>query len=94
MKVRVTYRSKGWGWVKPVFHARLEGDYVVVVGSVRFRCTLRRYIFTSSWRGRKYTYYRSTVDCRSCRLLCEALRRYRPAEVEVVKPLQLRLGHL
>ena len=27
MKVRVTYRSKGWGWVKPIFHARLEGDY-------------------------------------------------------------------
>jgi hypothetical protein len=91
MRVRVTYRSKGWGWVKPVFHAWLEGDYVVVVGGVRFKCALRKHIFTEVVKGRKYTYYRSTVDCRSCRMLCEVLKRYRPPEVEVVKPLQLRL---
>jgi hypothetical protein len=91
VKVRVTYRSRGWGWVKPIFHAWLEGDYVVVVGGMRFKCTLKKYIFTEVVKGRKYTYYRSTVDCRSCRLLCETLRRYRPVEVEVVKPLQLRL---
>ena len=91
MKVRVTYRSRGWGRVRPIFHAWLEGDYVVVVGGMRFRCTFKKYIFTSSWRGKKYTYYRSTIDCRSCRLLYEVLKRHRPAEVEVVKPLQLRL---
>jgi len=90
MRVRVTYRSKGWGWVRPIFHAWLEGDYVVVVGGMRFRCALKKYIFTSSWCGRKYTYYRSTVDCRRCRLLCEVLKRYRLAEVEVFKSLQLR----
>jgi hypothetical protein len=93
MRVRVTYRSKGWGWVKPIFHAHLEGDYVIVVGETRFRCTLKKYAVAVTWRGRKYRYYRSTVDCRSCRLLCELLKRYRPAEVEVIKPLQLRLGH-
>jgi hypothetical protein len=92
MRVRVTYRSKGWGWVKPIFSAKLEGEYVVLVGGLRFRCALKRYIFTETVKGRKYTYYRSTVDCRSCRLLCEVLKRYRPAEVEVIKPLQLRLG--
>jgi gentisate 1,2-dioxygenase len=91
MRVRVTYRSRGWRRVRPVFHAWLEGDYMVVVGGMRFRCTLKRYVFVVTWHGRKYTYYRSTVDCRSCRLLCETLRRYRPAEVEVVKPLQLKL---
>ena len=91
MRVRVTYRSRGWGRVRPFFHAWLEGEYVVVVGGLRFRCALRRYILTEVVKGRKYIYYRSTVDCRSCRLLCEALKRYRPAEVEVVKPLQLRL---
>jgi hypothetical protein len=91
MRVRVTYRSRGWGRVRPLFHAWLEGDYVVVVGGVRFRCTFRKYILTEFVKGRKYSYYRSTVDCRRCRLLCEALNRHRPAEVEVVKPLQLRL---
>jgi len=91
MRIRVTYRSRGWGWVRPIFHAQLEGDYVVVVGGMRFRCTLKKYILTEVVKGRKYIYYRSTVDCRSCRQLCELLRRYRPAEVEVVKPLQLRL---
>jgi len=91
MKVRVTYRSWGWGWVRPLFHAWLEGEYIVAVGNMRFRCTLKKYILTEAVKGRKYSYYRSTVDCRSCRLLCEMLRRYRPAEVEVVKPLQLRL---
>lgn len=91
MKVRVTYRSRGWGWVRPLFHAWLEGEYVVAIGGVKFRCTLKKYILTEAVKGRKYSYYRSTVDCRSCRLLCEVLKRYRPAEVEVVKPLQLRL---
>ena len=91
MKVRVTYRSRGWGRVRPVFHAWLAGNYVVVVGGVKFRCTLKKYILTEVVKGRKYTYYRSTVDCRSCRLLCEALRRHRLAEVELVKPIQLRL---
>ena len=91
MRVRVTYRSRGWGRVRPIFHAWLEGDYVVVVDGMRFRCTLRRYVLTEVVKGRKYTYYRSTVDCRSCRQLCEALKKYRPAEVEMVKPLQLRL---
>jgi hypothetical protein len=90
MRVRVTYRSKGWGWVRPFFHAWLEGDYVVVVDGIRFRCALKRYILTESVRGRIYVYYRSTVDCRRCRLLCELLKRYRPAEVELVKPLQLK----
>jgi hypothetical protein len=91
MKVRVTYRSRGWGRVRPVFHAWMEGEYVVEIGGMKFRCALKKYVFTSTWRGKKYSYYRSTVDCRSCRLLCEVLKRYRPAEVEVVKPLQLRL---
>jgi len=91
MRVRVTYRSRGWGRVRPIFHVWLEGDYVVVIGGVKFRCTLRRYVLTEVVKGRKYTYYRSTVDCRSCRQLCEVLRSHRPAEVEVVKPLQLRL---
>jgi hypothetical protein len=91
MKVKVTYRSRGWGWVKPIFHALLEGDYVVAVGDMRFRCMLKKYILTEVVKGKRYTYYRSTVDCRSCRLLCEILKRYRPTEVEVIKPLQLRL---
>jgi hypothetical protein len=91
MRVRVTYRSKGWGWVRPIFHAWLEGDYVVVVGDMRFRCALKKYILTETVKGTKYIYYRSTVDCRCCRLLCQVLKRYRPAEVEVVKSLQLRL---
>jgi hypothetical protein len=91
MKVRVTYRSRGWGRVRPLFHAWLEGEYIVAVGGVKFRCALKKYILTEAVKGRKYSYYRSTVDCRSCRLLCEVLRRYRPAEVEVAKPLQLRL---
>ena len=91
MRVRVTYRSKGWGWVRPIFHAWLEGDYVVVVGGMRFRCALKKYILTETVKGKKYIYYRSTVDCRCCRLLCQVLKRYRPAEVEVVKSLQLRL---
>jgi hypothetical protein len=91
MKVRVTYRSRGWGRVRPIFHAWLEGNYVVAVGDMRFKCTLKKHIVTEVVKGKKYSYYRSTVDCRSCRLLCEVLKRYRPAEVEVVKPLQLRL---
>jgi hypothetical protein len=91
MRVRVTYRSRGWGRVKPIFHAQLEGEYVIAVGDMRFRCMFKRYVFTATWRGRRYTYHRSTVDCRSCRMLCEVLKRYRLAEVEVVKPLQLRI---
>jgi hypothetical protein len=91
VKVRVTYRSRGWGRVRPIFHAWLEGDYIVAVGGVKFRCRIKRYILTEIVKGKRYIYHRSTVDCRSCRLLCELLRRYRPIEVEVVKPLQLRL---
>jgi hypothetical protein len=91
MKVRVTYRSRGWGRVRPIFHAHLEGDYVVVVNDMRFKCVFKKYVLTTVSKGKRYAYYGSTVDCRSCRLLCELLRRYRPAEVEVVKPLQLRL---
>jgi hypothetical protein len=91
VRVRVTYRSRGWGLVKPVFHVWLEGDYIVVVGGMRFRCTLKRYVFEVVSKGRRYAYRGSTVDCRRCRLLCKVLKRYRPAEVEVVKPLQLRL---
>jgi hypothetical protein len=91
MKVRVSYRSRGWGRVRPVFHVWLSGDYVVAIGGVKFRCALKKYILTEVVKGRKYTYYRSTVDCRSCRLLCEALRRHRPTEVELIKPIQLRL---
>jgi hypothetical protein len=91
MKVRVTYRSRGWGRVRPIFHAWLEGDYVIVVGGVRFRCTLKRYAFAVVVNGRRYVYRGSTADCRSCRLLCEALKRYRPADVEVYKPLQLKI---
>jgi hypothetical protein len=90
VRVRVAYRSRGWGWVKPIFHAWLEGDYVIVVGNMRFRCTLKRYVFAVVSKGKRYAYRGSTVDCRSCRLLCEILKRYRPAEVEVYKPLQLR----
>ena len=91
MKIRVTYRSRGWGRVRPIFHAWLEGDYVVVASGMRFRCALKKYVLTETVKGKKYIYYRSTVDCRRCRPLCEALRRHRPTEVELIKPIKLRL---
>lgn len=89
MKVGVTYRSRGWGRTRPVFRARLSGEYIIIIGSMRYKCTLRQYIFTVKKKGAVYTYYGSTVDCRKCRQLCGTLRSVRPKEVEVVKPLPM-----
>ncbi len=89
MKVRVVYRSRGWGRVRPIFHVRLDGEYIIIIGNMRFRCTLKRHAFKVKKKGAVYTYYGSTVDCRRCRQLCETLRSARPKEVEVVKPLPM-----
>jgi len=89
MKVGVTYRSRGWKRVRPIFHSRLEGEYIIIIGNIRYKCALKQYIFSVKKKGRIYTYRGSTVDCRRCRQLCETLRGARPKEVEVVKPLSV-----
>ena len=90
MKVKVTYRSRGWRRVRPVFHAQLNGEYIIVIGNMRYRCTLRPYVFTVKKKGVVYAYRGSTVDCRKCRQLCRPLGSIRPGEVEAVKPLPMR----